>query len=225
MREIGIMGGTFNPVHMRELMVAQFAVEQFGLEKVLFMPNGKPPHKKGKDVLHKNIRFRLVVVSTKDNPRFEPSRIEIDRKGVTWTIDTLKELKRIYGDDVRLNFICGADVIEQMRRYDRRDELLSLCRLLVSPRDTDDPQSLARWREALPGADIEKIDCPTSSMSSTLIRTWIRQGKSIRYVVHPAAAKIIEAKGYYKEAPEPKTAAPKKRHRRWPRSKPSGKTA
>lgn len=198
MREIGIMGGTFNPLHTRELMVAQCAVHDFGLDKVLFIPNGTPPHKKV-DVLDRESRFEMVEAAVRDNPRFEASRIEIDRPGVTWTIDTLRELKSIYGDDCRLNFICGADVIESMRRYAQRAELLSLCRLLVSPRGAETENALESWRQALPEAEIEMIDCPTSSMSSTIVRGWIRQGRSIRYVVPAAVHDIIARKGHYKE--------------------------
>src|SRR5438094_6412096 len=138
MRHLGIMGGTFNPLHSRHLMVGQAAGDQFSLEKVLFVPSGNPPHKKA-DVLEPELRFEMVAAGVAGNPLFEPSRLEIDRPGVTWTIDTLKELARIYGPDVRLNFIMGEDNIAAMEGYDRRAEFLSLCRLLVSPRASADP--------------------------------------------------------------------------------------
>lgn len=199
MTELGIMGGTFNPMHVRELALAQFALEQHGLKKVIFVPNGTPPHKKS-DVLDRESRFEMVAAGVKDNPLFEASRIEIDRPGVTWTIDTLKLLKAKYGDNVRLNFICGEDVIENLVRYDRRAEFLGLARLLICPRSSDDAQkALASWRQTLPEAEIELIDCPPSGISSTLIRKWIRAGKSIRYVVPAAVLAIIERKGHYKE--------------------------
>lgn len=198
MKEIGIFGGTFNPMHIRELQVAQFAIEQFALAKVIFVPNGTPPHKKT-DVLDRESRYEMVLAAIKDNPLFEASRVEIDRPGVTWTIDTLKELKTLLGDEVRLSFICGEDVIDNLARYDRRTEFLGLVRLLVCPRTSDDSvKALASWKETLPDADIELIDCPVSGMSSTLVRKWIRAGKSIKYVVHPAVLEIVERKGHYK---------------------------
>ncbi len=199
MTELGIMGGTFNPMHLRELALAQFALEQHGLKKVIFVPNGTPPHKKV-DVLDRESRFEMVKAGVKDNPLFEASRIEIDRPGITWTIDTLKQLKALYGDNVRLNFICGEDVIDNLVRYDRRAEFLGLVRLLICPRSSEDAQkALTAWRQTLPEADIALIDCPPSGISSTLVRKWIRAGKSIRYVVPARVVEIIERKGHYKE--------------------------
>lgn len=207
MTEVGIMGGTFNPMHIRELAVAQFALEQHGLAKVIFVPNGTPPHKKV-DVLDRESRFEMVKAGVRDNPLFEASRIEIDRPGITWTIDTLKQLKEQLGDSVRLNFICGEDVIDNLVRYDRRAEFLGLVRLLISPRASEDAQkALITWRETLPEAQIELIDCPPSGISSTLVRKWIRAGKSIRYVVPAGVAEILERKGHYKnEIPAETTA-------------------
>ncbi len=207
MTEVGIMGGTFNPMHIRELAVAQFALEQHGLAKVIFVPNGTPPHKKV-DVLDRESRFEMVKAGVRDNPLFEASRIEIDRPGITWTIDTLKRLKEQLGDNVRLNFICGEDVIDNLVRYDRRAEFLGLVRLLISPRASEDAQkALITWRATLPEAQIELIDCPPSGISSTLVRKWIRAGKSIRYVVPAGVAEILERKGHYKsEIPAETTA-------------------
>lgn len=211
MQELGIMGGTFNPIHTRQLMVAQCAVEQFGLAKVLFVPNGNPPHKKT-DLLDKELRFEMVEAAVRDNPRFEASRIEVDRPGVTWTIDTLKQLKAELGDEVRLNFIIGEDNIKTLQGYDRREELFALCRLLVSPRDYVKRGMLKKWRAALPGALVEAIDCPADARSSTLIRQWIREKKSVRYLVVPAVHRILKAKGHYRlppgAVPPPRVVAP-----------------
>jgi nicotinate-nucleotide adenylyltransferase len=206
MIEIGIMGGTFNPPHTRQLMVAQCALDQHKLTKVIFVPNGTPPHKKV-DVLEKEARFEMVAAAVRPNACFEASRIEIDRPGITWTIDTLNEFKQKFGDSVRLNFIIGEDNIKSIEAYDRRDELLSLCRLLVSPRDYVKRGMVKRWRKALPGADLEVIDCPADARSSTLIRQWIRQGRSIRYMVPPAVHALVLARGHYKKTPAPQSVS------------------
>jgi len=200
MRHIGVMGGAFNPIHTRHLMVAQRALDLFQLEKVIFVPSGNPPHKK-QDLLDKEIRFRMVVAGIADNPRFEASRLEVDRPGESWTIDTLKELQQALGPDVRLSFIIGEDNINVLRLYDRRAEFLSLCRLLVSPRGSADPQALDTWRQLLPEGEIELIDCPVNATSSTLVRTWVRNGQSVRYLVPAAVADIIESEGHYKQPP------------------------
>jgi nicotinate-nucleotide adenylyltransferase len=202
MIEIGIFGGTFNPIHTRQLMVAQCALEQFKLDKVIFVPNGTPPHKKT-DVLDKESRFEMVAAAVRDNPRFEASRIEIDRPGITYSIDTLKALKQSLGEGVRLNFIIGEDNIKSLENYARADELLSLCRLLVSPRDYVKRGMLKRWRISLPKATIEAIDCPADARSSTLIREWIRSGKSVQYLVAPAVHKILKAKKHYQQKLSP----------------------
>ncbi|HEY9774623.1 MAG TPA: nicotinate-nucleotide adenylyltransferase [Planktothrix sp.] len=222
MDQIGIFGGTFNPIHTRELMIGQCALEQFGLTKVIFMPNGSPPHKKT-DLLDRESRFEMVVAAVADNLKFEASRLEIDRPGTTWTIDTLKQLREQYGDGAKLNFICGEDVLNSLEIYDRRAEFFKLCdRLLVSPRDSVRPGMLDEMRKRLPEATIEMIDCPADGRSSTLIRTWIRAGKSVRYLVAPAVHALLVAKKHYqvvapppapevKEVPvEPPAAAPEK---------------
>jgi len=199
MRHIGIMGGTFNPPHLGHLTVAQCGLDQFKLDKVLFIPSGQPPHKSA-DLLDKELRFEMVAAAVADNPYFEASRIEVDRPGVTWTIDTLKQLQQKYGDYVRLNFIMGEDNINVLKLYDKRTEFLSLCRLLVCPRVTADQQRIEQWKQILPEADLEVIEFPPSGLSSTMVRSWVRKGRSIRYVVPAGAARIIADKGLYKVA-------------------------
>lgn len=197
-KEIGLVGGTFNPIHTRVLMVAQYAMEQFGLEEVTFMPNGSPPHKH--DILDRHLRLEMVQAAVRGNPRFKVSRLEVDRPGTTWTIDTLKELTAALGPAVRINWICGQDVVESLEGYERTAELLSYCRLLVAPRKGLSRARVRRWRDWLPeGAGIEIIDCPANSMSSTIIRDWVRRGKSIKYVVPEPVRRIIERRGHYRQ--------------------------
>ncbi|MBI5172944.1 MAG: nicotinate (nicotinamide) nucleotide adenylyltransferase [Candidatus Melainabacteria bacterium] len=202
MIEIGIMGGAFNPIHSRHLMVAQAAIDQLGLSKVIFVPSGEPPHKKS-GMLDKEARFRMVKAACAGNRRFVASRVEIDRPGPTWTIDTLKQFKqefeRKFGPEqtVRLNFIIGEDNLPILRDYDRRAEFLSLCRLVVSPRATCDAAALERWQEVLPEADIAILEVPANEVSSTLIRDWIDAGHSVRYLVHEAVYRILMREGYY----------------------------
>lgn len=201
MLKIGLIGGAFNPPHLGHFQMAQCALEQFQLDLMIFMPSGTPPHKKI-DLLDKELRFALVEAEVKasSNPRFVASRLEIDRAGVTWTIDTLNELRKIYGTGASLHFIIGEDNINSISRYDRRAELLSACRLLVAPRGDSNISHLAQWKQALPeagDAGIAAIDCPSNALSSTLVRQSIRQGRSIRYLVPPAVEKLIVDKGLY----------------------------
>ena len=205
LKEIGIMGGAFNPIHTRHLMVGQCAVDQLGVEKVLFVPSGDPPHKKS-GLLDKEARFELVQLACSDNPAFEASRIEIDRPGTTWTIDTLKQVQQDYaarGESVRLNFIIGEDNLDVLAKYNRASEFLGLCRLVVSPRQTSDSDSalLKQWlpvfQALLPTAELAILAAPANEVSSTLVRNWLTEGKSVRYLVHDKVnARLLEA-GHY----------------------------
>lgn len=203
MREIGLVGGAFNPPHLGHFQMAMCALEQHHLEKVIFMPSGTPPHKKT-DLLDKEARFELLAaeVEASNDPRLEASRLEIDRPGVSWTIDTLDQLRKIYGPDVRFNFIVGEDNIKSIARYDKRVELLSRCRLLVAARGLSDSQNLDRWKQILPEAGeggMALIDCPANDLSSTLVRLYVRAGRCIRYMVPPAVLRLIEELGLYKD--------------------------
>ncbi len=208
MKELGIMGGAFNPIHSRHSLVGQCAIDQLGLSKVLFVPSGDPPHKKD-GLLDKEARFEMVQLACSDNPLFEASRLEIDRPGVTWTIDTLKEIQQQYealGEDVRLNFIIGEDNLPIMSKYSRAAEFLGLCRLVVSPRQTSDSDQalLKQWlpvfQAILPTAELAILSAPANEVSSTLIRNWVEQGRSVRYLVHEKVnAKILSA-GHYQKA-------------------------
>lgn len=207
-RDLGIMGGAFNPIHNGHLDVGDRAMEQFSLFKVLFIPSGAPPHKKA-GLLDKELRYEMVAAAVKGRRGFEASRLEVDRPGVTWTIDTLKELRRLcgwrylwpYGFRVRLNFIIGEDNIATIQNYDRKDELLGLCRLLVCPRIHADRKKQEDLRQALPGADLEVLDFDANELSSTLVRQLVVAGKSIRHLVPECVRFIIEARGYYKHDP------------------------
>jgi nicotinate-nucleotide adenylyltransferase len=197
MRHLGIMGGTFNPPHYLHLLVAQLAGEQCGMEKVLFVPSGQPPHKKA-DLLPKEVRFELTAAAVRGNPLFEASRIEVDRPGVTWSIDTLRELNRIHGPEVRLNFIIGDDNLPVIRDYEKRDEFLTLARLVVCPRKrVGNKANIRRWRKSIPNADMVFVDCPQFPFSSTLVRDWLAQGRDVRYLVPAPVLDIIKERGYF----------------------------
>ncbi len=199
MRHIGVMGGTFNPPHNLHLLVAQLAGEQYGMEKVLFIPSGQPPHKKA-NLLPADVRFELTEAAVAGNPLFEASRIEVDRPGVTWSIDTLRALKKIYGPGVRLNFIIGDDNLPVIRDYAKRKSLLKLARLVVCPRKrVGNQRNIAAWRRMIPEADMVFVDCPLFPFSSTLVRDWLEQGRDVRYLVPAPVLAIVNTRGYFKK--------------------------
>ena len=198
MLEIGISGGTYNPIHNWHLLVGEYARVQFGFHETLFIPNGNPAHKT--DTLDKELRFEMVDLAVRTNPHFRASRIEVDRQGKSYMLDTLKELRRQYGSDARLNLIIGLDTLEPIMTWHNAREVLRMVRLLVAPRyhELADPVKI---RQALPCAtEFAVIDCPTSSVSSSMIRERVQAGKSVRYLVPDAVNDMILDKGHYRAA-------------------------
>lgn len=172
---IGLSMGTFNPIHLWHMQVAQCAWDQFDLDFVYFIPNGDPPHKS--DVAPKKIRYRCVQEACRGIKHFRPSRIEIDREGKSYTIDTLRALKALH-PDAEFFLIIGLDNVEPINHWMESDEIFKLCQLLVAPRDAAiaDRDIIAR---VLPkGARFGIIDCPGGGISSTIIRNWIKTGRA-----------------------------------------------
>ncbi len=202
MNEVGIMGGAFRPIHIWHLMLPVWSAHKFKLELVYMVPSGDPPHKKNV-ALDKEVRYEMVAAAVADNPLLVASRVEVDREGISWTIDTLKHFKKLHGEGSRLNFIIGEDNVQIFSEYDRLAEIQELARLLIAPRGTYDDTKLPVWQKALPHGHVDIIECPASPLSSTDIRKWIAEGKPYRYAVPPAVYKIIEERGLYKAAVVP----------------------
>lgn len=208
-KRIGISGGTFSPIHNAVLKVARKARTQHSLDKILLIPNGQPPHKT--NVLDKEIRFEMVQAAVANEPGLEASRIEIDRPGQTWSIDTLRALKQLDEyKDAEFFFIIGEDNIAAFKVYEHRLEFYKLATLLVAPRKFANQSDLDKWRQELPEATIELIDCEADGLSATQIRQLVKEGKSISEHVPAAVEKIISERGLYKDqppaAPEAKAA-------------------
>ena len=193
---IGIMGGSFNPIHYGHLFAAEEARVSFGMRKVVFVPTGYPYYKEVCDIAPKEDRYVMVIIATVDNDRFEVSRIEIDKEGPTYSIDTVAEIKRQYpGEDVF--FITGLDAVEELPTWKEPDRLLSLCRFIAVTRPGYDAH---RLQEKLPHSYLERIELlfiPGLTISSTDIRRRVKNGRSIRYMVPPLVESYIFKKGLY----------------------------
>ncbi len=208
MRQIGLFCGTFNPIHMGHLIIAECARDQFKLEKVLFVTSPAPPHR-ADTLLDGHARHEMVKAATADNPFFVPSSIEIDRTGPSYTIDTVKELRTIYGEDLKINLIIGGDNLPQLHTWKNHEELLELCRILVVPRlryldETDTAlrvvgQDSTVSNVGYDGADIVIIDFPGIKISGSNIRERVRAGKTVLYMVPPAVNELIVNHGYFKK--------------------------
>lgn len=199
-KKIGIMGGTFNPIHNGHLILGQTAYEQFDLDEVLFMPNKKPYYKK----LSKNItddqRCDMVKLAIADNDAFTFSDIEVTREGNTYTIDTLRILTE-QNPDCEYYFIMGADSLFHFDSWKEPEEITKLAVLLVATRETmatfDIESQIEYLQSEYENARIECLFSPSLEISSSQLRKRCRDGKSIRYLVPDSVASYIKEHELY----------------------------
>ena len=199
-RRIGIMGGTFDPIHVGHLMTAEAVRDEFGLDKVLFIPAAVPPHMLDQQVTDARHRYLMTVLATTSNPHFDVSSIEMDRPGPSYTIDTIYELRRQYGENTDLFFITGADAIAEIPTWDRIEELLGLCQFIAATRPGFLPNvdNIKEYFGELGSARIHRLETPELEISSTNIRDRLKRGFSIKYIVPPAVEDYIYKEGLYK---------------------------
>ena len=195
---IGILGGTFNPPHLGHLAIAQEAHAQLGLDKVVLMPVSSPPHKELVDDPGPEARYELCHLAVAKDERFAVSRIELDRGGPSYTVDTLRTIHAgSPGDD--LTFIVGGDVAQGLPSWREPDAVLELATIAVAEREGIRRQDIAERVSALPGAaDLVFFDVPRMDISSSSIRRRVRDGRPIRYLVPDDVARVIGARGYYR---------------------------
>lgn len=196
---LGIMGGTFDPIHYGHLVTAEQAREALDLDVVLFMPAGEPAFKLEKKVSSPEDRYAMTVLATAANPSFLASRFEIDREGVTYTVDTLKALRAHYPQNVKLYFITGADAILEIVTWHHADEIAGLATLIAATRPGYDiEQARARIESSGYKFDVRYIQIPMLAVSSTNIRDRVRAGKSVRYLTSESVIGFIRKNGLYR---------------------------
>ncbi len=202
MTALGVMGGTFDPIHIGHLAIAEEARESLELDRILFVPAGRPPHKPAGTAADPERRFVMVQLAIADNPAFAVSRIEIDRPGPSYTVDTVEALG---ADDVtELTLILSAETFSELPTWREPERILDAARLAVVPREgypAPDPQWLAK---AFPGreARVAYLDGPLVGVSSTDIRERLQAGRSIRYLVPAAVETYIAANHLYRTRSE-----------------------
>lgn len=194
---LGVMGGTFNPIHLGHLMIAEEARQAFHLKKVLFVPSYITPNK---DVCGATAEQRLAMtrLATADNPYFTVSDMEMRRRGNSYTVDTLRLLKEIYGPSHSLYFISGTDTIHDLHNWNNPEEILSLCQFIGATRPDGSEQIdsiISSFGEL--GKNILKLPVPTMEISSTELRRRIRPGLSVRYMMPSAVVEYIRKNGVY----------------------------
>ncbi len=204
MRKVGIFGGSFNPIHIGHLLLAQEALEHFELEKVLLIPTADNPLKRKITDIDKCDRFELVRLSAEGNDRFEVSDIEINSKKANYTIDTVRQLKEM--DEAEYYFICGADIILDIERWKDFDILFSLMKFALAARPGYKEERLNAHVNYLRDryqAQIDIFYAPLIDLSSTDIRRRIGADRSVRYMISDKVYDyIIQNKMYLEQVDE-----------------------
>lgn len=196
---LGVMGGTFDPIHYGHLVTAEQAREALALDVVLFMPAGSPAFKQDRQVTCAEDRYAMTVLATAANPAFLASRFEIDRPGVTYTVDTLRHLRAHYPANVKLYFITGADAILDIVTWHHADEIAGLATFIAATRPGFDiEQARQRVEESGLAFDVRYIQIPALAISSTNIRDRVRLGKSVRYLTSESVIGFIGKNGLYR---------------------------
>ena len=188
-RRIGVMGGTFDPIHNGHLVAASEVASAFDLDEVIFVPTGSPYLKD--NVTPAEHRYLMTVIATASNPRFKVSRIDIDREGPTYTVDTLADMQMLY-PDAELVFISGADAIAQISAWKNADQLWDLAHFVAVSR----PGHKLTVPDAPEGA-ISKLEIPALAISSTDIRARVQTGKPVWYLVSDGVVQYIAKNKLY----------------------------
>jgi len=191
------MGGTFDPIHYAHLLIAEDVRRRFDLPQVLFMPCDAPPHKKDYQVTPAEDRYLMAVVATADNPHFTVSRLEIDRPGPSYTIDTIRALNNKLDGLGQLYFVTGADAILDLLTWREPDGVLEEARVVAVTRPGFDLGQLAAQLGPERAAKITVISAPALDISSTQIRQRIAGGLSVRYLTPKSVIEYIEKRGLY----------------------------
>ena len=199
----GILGGTFDPIHIGHLAIAEEARDALGLVRVLFVPTGVPVHKPGRPVSSAEDRVAMVAAAIADNPAFALSRAEVDRPGPSYAVDTLEALAaeiRARGGEPDLVFILSSEAYAGLPTWRRPERILELCRMAVVPRPGTDPVDPDAMARLVPGADRRTIviDGPRLAVSGSVLRARVAAGRSIRYLVPDAVIAYIGDHGLYR---------------------------
>jgi len=191
---IGVMGGTFDPIHHGHLVAASEVGHFYSLDEVIFVPTGQPWQKEGRRVSASEDRYLMTVIATASNPRFSVSRVDIDRPGPTYTIDTLRDLRATRGPGAEFFFITGADALAQMMTWQDADELFKLAHFVGCTRPGHRLSGVG-----LPDARVSLVEIPALAISSTNCRQRVEAGQPIWYLVPDGIVQYISKRSLYRK--------------------------
>jgi nicotinate-nucleotide adenylyltransferase len=190
---IGIMGGTFDPIHHGHLVAASEVADRFGLDEVVFVPTGVPWQKGEVAVSPAEDRYLMTVIATASNPRFHVSRVDIEREGPTYTVDTLREMRELYGPAAELYFITGADALEKILSWKDTDEMFALAHFIGVTRPGFELSDAH-----LPADTVRLVQVPAMAISSTDCRERVAKGKPVWYLVPDGVVQYIAKRHLYR---------------------------
>jgi nicotinate-nucleotide adenylyltransferase len=195
------MGGTFDPVHFGHLVTAEEALVQFNLDRVVFMPTGRPARKSHLAVTSPEHRYLMSVLATASNPDFEVSRLEIDRPGDSFTVDTMAAMRETHGPSADLFFITGADAVREILTWKDAERFSGLCTFIAATRPGFEPDLMAGAGDDPPAGlpRVEYMEVPALAISSSDIRARVRAGRPIRYLLPESVVAYIAKNGLYGE--------------------------
>lgn len=192
--DIGLFGGSFNPPHIAHLIIAEIVRDQFGLEEVWWIPNATPPHKPDEDLVAADHRLKMTRRAVESNSNFRVSGVEVEREGVSYTVETLRVLQEDY-PDVDFGLIIGSDSLDYFAEWHEPDEIVDRVPLIVYKR----PGGLESVAEPRFANRVRYAAAPVMEVSGTEIRARCRKGRSIRYLVPEEVRTYIEAHGLYQD--------------------------
>lgn len=200
MLKIGVLGGTFDPVHSGHLVIAEAAKKKLGLSRVIFVTAGEPWLKGHRNIASGEHRLAMTELAIAENPSFGATSIDIDRPGPSYTVDTLNDLKRELGADAELYYILGLDAMAGFSEWREPERIVAICRLVAARRPGCLTIDLKQLERDLPGISkqITVLNNPLSDISSSAIRERVASGLSITGLVPAAVERYIREKGLYK---------------------------
>ena len=199
-RKVGILGGTFDPIHYGHLVIAEDCWAQLGLDDVLFVPAGAPPHKRGQAVSPAADRVEMVGRAIAGNRHFRLSRVDVDRPGASYSVEMVSRLRRVLGDETSFFFIVGRDALADLPLWREPARLADLCQIVAVNRPGYPPLDLGSLEPAIPRASerILHLVVPELSISASILRQRVREGRPITYMTPDAVIEYIQQHRLYR---------------------------
>jgi nicotinate-nucleotide adenylyltransferase len=197
---VGVIGGTFDPIHVGHLIMAEGARDVLDLQRVVFVPAGQPPHKRSRRISPAVHRLAMARLAIAGNACFTTSRVDIDREGPSYTVDTIRLLQEAWGPDVRVYFLIGGDSLAELPTWHQPERLIEICQVVAVPRPGSEPD-LDALNDKIHGASerVQILHLPLVDLSATEIRDRVMDGRSIRYLVPDTVEQYIYRHRLYRE--------------------------